>query len=302
MNPSPFTPGASLHEARYYTVENHEGHMVAHCRLCPHECIIADGHSGLCRSRMCRDGRLWALSYGEPCALAIDPIEKKPLLHYHPGTQCLSVACTGCNLRCLNCQNSSISQTSPWMAEHARWSPDDLVRLCLDRHLPAIAYTYTEPLTWIEYMADTARLAHEHGLRNILVSAGYVNETPLRELLPLIDAANIDLKSLDDDIYHRLNGASLSPVQRTLRLFRESGAWIEITNLLVDGWNTAPDQLRKLCHWLAANGFTQVPLHFSRCFPAYRLAGLRPTPLPTMYLARDIAHEEGIQRVHLGNV
>lgn len=302
MRTSATSPIKPLHEARYYTMENHEGQSMAHCHLCPHECIISEGHTGRCRSRLCQDNRLWAVSYDEPCALAIDPVEKKPLLHYHPGTECLSVACTGCNLRCLNCQNSSISQASPWQTEHAHWTPEDLVELCLDRKLPAIAYTYTEPFTWIEYMYDTARLAHEHGIHNILVSAGYVNEEPLRDLIPLIDAANIDLKSLDDEIYHRLNGASLAPVQRTLLLLRDSPVWLEITNLLIDGWNTDESHLRSLCHWLASNGFADVPVHFSRCFPAYRLTHLRPTPLASMELARDIAHEEGIKWVHLGNV
>ena len=221
------------------------------------------------------------MSYAEPCALAVDPVEKKPLNHFHPGTQCLSVACTGCNLRCLNCQNSSISQVKPEDVEHATWQPEDLVGVCLQQHLPSIAYTYTEPLTWIEYMLDTARLAHEHGIYNILVSAGYVNELPLRDLLPYLDAANIDLKSISDDVYHRLNGASLA---------------------LVDGWNTSEEMVRGLCRWLVDNDMADVPLHLSRCFPSYRMPDLKPTPIPDMLRARDIAKEEGIRWVHLGNM
>lgn len=276
--------------------------LAAHCDLCPHACLIREGHAGRCRSRVFHDGKLWAMSYAEPCALAVDPVEKKPLNHFHPGTQCLSVACTGCNLHCLNCQNSDISQAKPEDVEHATWLPEDLVGVCLQQHLPSIAYTYTEPLTWIEYMLDTARLAHEHGIYNILVSAGYVNEQPLRDLLPYLDAANIDLKSISDDVYHRLNGASLAPVQRTLRLIHEAGIELEVTNLLVDGWNTSEEMVRGLCRWLVDNGMADVPLHLSRCFPSYRMPDLRPTLLSDMMRAKDIAKEEGIRWVHLGNV
>ena len=276
--------------------------LAARCDLCPHACLIGEGHAGRCRSRVFRDGKLWATSYAEPCALAVDPVEKKPLNHFHPGTQCLSVACTGCNLRCLNCQNSSISQVKPEDVEYATWQPEDLVGVCLQQHLPSIAYTYTEPLTWFEYMLDTARLAHEHGIYNILVSAGYVNEQPLRDLLPYLDAANIDLKSISDDVYHRLSGASLAPVQRTLRLIHEADIELEVTNLLVDGWNTSEEMVRGLCRWLVDNDMADVPLHLSRCFPSYRMPDLKPTPIPDMLRARDIAKEEGIRWVHLGNM
>lgn len=299
-----------MKQAAYYHIEQiggngHDtagGTLAARCDLCPHACLIGEGHAGRCRSRVFRDGKLWATSYAEPCALAVDPVEKKPLNHFHPGTLCLSVACTGCNLRCLNCQNSSISQARPEDVEHATWQPADLVGVCLQQHLPSIAYTYTEPLTWIEYMLDTARLAHEQGIYNILVSAGYVNEQPLRDLLPFLDAANIDLKSISDDVYHRLNGASLAPVQRTLRLIHEAGVALEVTNLLVDGWNTSEEMVRALCRWLVDNGMADVPLHLSRCFPSYRMPNLRPTPFPVMMRAKDIAEEEGIRWVHLGNV
>ena len=267
--------------------ETGDAELAARCDLCPHACLIREGHAGRCRSRVFHDGKLWAMSYAEPCALAVDPVEKKPLNHFHPGTQCLSVACTGCNLRCLNCQNSSISQVKPEDVEHATWQPEDLVGVCLQQHLPSIAYTYTEPLTWIE---------------NILVSAGYVNELPLRDLLPYLDAANIDLKSISDDVYHRLNGASLAPVQRTLRLIHEAGIELEVTNLLVDGWNTSEEMVRGLCRWLVDNDMADVPLHLSRCFPSYRMPDLKPTPIPDMLRARDIAKEEGIRWVHLGNM
>lgn len=194
-----------MQEARFYTVTD-DG---VQCQLCPHHCRIKDGGRGLCRSRECRDGKLYALSYGQPCALAIDPVEKKPLNHFMPGTHCLSLSCTGCNLSCRWCQNSDISQAKPEQVESDQWSPEEMVDAALKRGLPSITYTYTEPFTWWEYMHDIAVLAHEKGLKSILVSAGYVEKEPLQELLPYLDAANIDIKAMDDAIYRKYCGASL---------------------------------------------------------------------------------------------
>ena len=182
-----------MNEARFYTPAD-EG---VKCLLCPHHCRIREGGRGLCRSRECRDGKLYALSYGRPCALAIDPVEKKPLNHFMPGTRCLSLSCTGCNLSCRWCQNSDISQAGPEEAESDEWSPEEIVDAALRRGLPSIAFTYTEPFTWWEYMYDIAAFAHDRDLKNILVSAGYVEREPLEELLPYLDAANIDIKAME---------------------------------------------------------------------------------------------------------
>ena len=195
-------------EAKYYTATRDD----VQCLLCPHHCRIREGGRGICRSRECRGGRLYALSYGKPCALAVDPVEKKPLNRFMPGTYCLSLSCTGCNHSCLWCQNSDISQVAPEDVDSTSLSPEAVVEMCLRRSLPSIAYTYTEPFTWWEYMYDIAVLAHNKGLKNILVSAGYVEKEPLREILPYLDAANIDIKAMDDDIYRKYCGASLAPV------------------------------------------------------------------------------------------
>ena len=285
-------------EARFYR-SSEKG---AQCLLCPHHCLIREGGRGLCRSRECRDGKLYALSYGTPCALAIDPVEKKPLNRFMPGTKCLSLSCTGCNLSCRWCQNSDISQVSPEEADHTPISPEEMVGLCIARGLPSIAYTYTEPLTWWEYMYDIAVLAHGNGLRNILVSAGYVEKEPLRELLPYLDAANIDIKAMDDAFYRKYCGATLAPVLENILLMHEAGVHVEITNLLVTGLNDSPEQVAGLCRWMAENGLQDVPLHFSRFFPRYRLRESEPTPKKTLLSARETALSSGIKTVFLGNI
>ena len=287
-----------MKEARFYTVTE-DG---VQCMLCPHHCRIKDGGRGICRSRECRDGRLYALSYGHPCAIAIDPVEKKPLNNFMPGTYCLSLSCTGCNLSCRWCQNSDISQVAPEDADSTLLSPEDIVDICLRRSLPSIAYTYTEPFTWWEYMYDIAVLAHDKGLKNILVSAGYVEKEPLREILPYIDAANIDIKAIDDSFYRKYCGATLSPVLDNILAMKDAGVHVEITNLLVTGLNDSEECVVALCRWMSSNGLQDVPLHFSRFFPRYRLKEADPTPKATLQRAREIALSSGIKTVYLGNI
>ena len=286
-------------ESRYY--QHLEGGGVE-CTLCPHHCHIAEGKAGICRSRRNHDGMLVSEVYGKPCALAIDPVEKKPLYHFHPGTTCLSLACTGCNFRCLNCQNHDISQASPEQVDYYRLSPEEVVSLCLKHHCPGIAYTYTEPLTYIEYITDTARLAHEAGLWNILVTAGYVCQEPLADLLPYLDAANIDLKSFSDDIYKKVSGGRLQPVLDTILAMRDADVWIELTNLVIPGINDDLQMIRQMSRWLADNQLAEAPLHFSRFFPRFKMQDIQPTPLHTLQAAKRIAEEEGIRYVYLGNV
>ena len=272
------------------------------CLLCPHHCRIQEGGRGLCRSRACQDGKLYARSYGMPCALAVDPVEKKPLNRFMPGTFCLSLSCAGCNLSCRWCQNSDISQAAPEETDSAFLSPEQVVDLCLQRGLPSLAFTYTEPFTWWEYMYDIAVLAHENGLKNILVSAGYVEKEPLRELLPYLDAANIDIKALDDAFYRRYCGATLAPVLENILAMHRAGVHLEITNLLIPGLNDSEDQVRKLCEWMLDGGLRAVPLHFSRYFPRYRMSRPGPTPAKILCQASDLALSLGIETVFLGNI
>ena len=304
-------------ECKYY---HQQDNGQVECTLCPHHCRIANGKTGICRSRRNRDGVLVSEAYGRPCALAIDPIEKKPLYHFHPGTQCLSIACTGCNFRCLNCQNHDISQAAPSETETYELSPSQVVELCLKHHCPGIAYTYTEPLTYIEYITDTARLAHDAGLWNILVTAGYVCREPLNDLLPFLDAANVDLKAFSDDFYRNVCGGRLQPVLDTILAMRDAGVWIELTNLVIPSMNrrdgnqedrtasataTGNDDMetiRLMCRWIADNGLADNPLHFSRFFPRFKMRNTPPTPVSTLQRAKQIANEEGLRNVYLGNV
>jgi pyruvate formate lyase activating enzyme len=287
-----------MHEAEYYTTTA----KGVRCDLCPHGCNLAEGQHGLCRSRVNHGGKLYSAVYGRPCSIAIDPVEKKPLYHFHPGTKCLSIACTGCNLACRFCQNYEISQVSPDEVEDTDLPPEKVVELCISHHLKSIAYTYTEPLTYYEYVRDCARLAHEHGLLNILVSAGYINQKPLEAIAPYIDAANIDLKSFSDDIYRRVSNATLKPVLDTLLTLKRAGVWVEITNLIVPTVNDDMKMIGEMCCWLVDNGFAENPLHLSRFFPMYKMSQLQPTPISTMRQAQQIATDAGIKWVYLGNV
>ena len=286
-------------EARYY-LRLDDGSV--ECQLCPHHCHIANGRSGRCRSRRNHDGVLVSEVYAKPCSLAIDPIEKKPLYHFHPGTTCLSLACTGCNFRCLNCQNHDISQATPDEVDYYELTPEQIVSLCLKHHCPGIAYTYTEPLTYIEYVTDTARLAHEKGLWNILVTAGYVCQEPLAELLPYLDATNIDLKSFSDDIYQHVSGGHLQPVLDTILAMKKAGVWIELTNLVIPGVNDDMEMIRQMCEWIVSNGLAETPLHFSRFFPRYKMQDITPTPVKILKAAKQTALDAGIKHVYLGNV
>lgn len=287
------------HECNYY--RSVDG-SVAECLLCPHHCRIPPGQTGRCRSRRNLSGRLVSDAYGHPCALAIDPIEKKPLYHFHPGTKCLSIACTGCNFRCLHCQNHEISQAAPHEVRSTELLPDEVVALCMKEGCPGMAYTYTEPLTYLEYVVDTARRAHAKGLWNVLVTAGYVNAAPLADLLPYLDAANIDLKYFSDDLYRRMSGGQLSVVLDTILAMHDAGVWIELTYLVIPGVNDDFDQIRAMSQWMAAHALTDVPLHLNRFFPRYRMRHMPPTPLRTLEMARDVVLGEGIKHVYIGNV
>ena len=285
-------------EARYY-VPTPRG---MRCQLCPNECDIREGETGDCRTRVTEDGKMYSIVYGNPCSIHIDPIEKKPLFHFLPQSRAFSVATAGCNLACLNCQNWQISQKSPKETRNYDLMPDKLVQKAARNNCDSIAYTYSEPIVFYEYMYDSARLAREQGLRNVMISAGYIKERPLRALCKYIDAANIDLKSFSNDIYMRLNAGDLDTVLNTLRIMKEEGVWLEITNLVVPEWTDDIGMIRKMSQWLYKEGFKDVPLHFSRFTPMYKLNHLPPTPVSKLKKAHQTALDEGLNYVYIGNV
>lgn len=272
------------------------------CQICPNECTIKPGNVGDCRNRKNIDGKLYSIAYGNPCTIHIDPIEKKPLYHFYPQSRTFSLATAGCNLACLNCQNWSISQTTPEDTDNYDLMPDKAVETAIKNKCRIIAYTYSEPITFYEYTYDTSVLAHQAGLKNVLVSAGYINEEPLRKLAMHIDAANIDLKSFDSDTYMRLNGGNLKTILNTLLVLKQEGVWIEITNLIVPNWTDDLATIKKMCDWLFENGFEDYPLHFSRFHPTFKLTNLPPTPVHVLDQARVIAKAAGLKHVYVGNV
>jgi pyruvate formate lyase activating enzyme len=249
-----------------------------------------------------RGGTYYTLAYGNPCAVHVDPIEKKPLFHYLPGSASFSIATAGCNLDCRFCQNWQISQSRPEDLVNEEMTPEQVVDAALASGSRTVAYTYSEPTVFLEYMLDCAKLAHERGLRNVYHSNGYIAEAPLRELCGYLDAANVDLKGFTDDYYSDMCGGSLAPVLRSLRVLREEGVHLEITTLLIPGRNDDPETLRLMCRWIRQNLGPSVPVHFSRFHPQHRLTDVPPTPVERLEAARAIAMEEGLEYVYIGNV
>ncbi len=272
------------------------------CRLCPRRCRLREGERGDCRVRIHLDGKLQTLVYGNPCAVHVDPIEKKPLFHVLPATGAFSIATAGCNLHCQFCQNWQISQRPPEETDNYDMPPQRVVARALNTNCRSIAYTYSDPIIFYEYMLDTARLARQYGLLNLMVTAGYIEREPMLELCPLIDAANVDLKGISEDYYRKMAGASLKPVLDTIMLMKKNNVWVELTNLVVPTWNDSARDIRRLCRWIARHPGIDTPLHFSRFWPMHRLRNLPPTPVATLQRARQIALEEGLRYVYVGNV
>ena len=272
------------------------------CGICPRGCRLAAGATGDCRARRNVGGRIVPLAYGRPAAVALDPIEKKPLFHFLPGATALSLGTAGCNLHCRNCQNADISQASPDALPAEDLSPDALVALMRRTDARIVAYTYNEPLVAFEYVLDCARAVRAAGGFNVLVSAGYVNPAPLAALLPLLDAANIDLKTMSKDGYRVMCGVSRDPVLATLRTLAHAPVVLEVTNLVIPGFNDSPRDLSDWCAFVARDLGADVPVHFSRFFPRHRLMDRPPTPLATLARAADLARDHGLRYVYCGNV
>lgn len=285
--------------ARFYS-SGSDGKVT--CQLCPHACVLSDGDTGICRNRQNRSGEMTLVGYGVIASAGLDPIEKKPLFHFHPGRRVYSIGGYGCNLRCLFCQNHETSQCAP---------PQEVLSVIeqpvsiVDRakhysDCVGIAYTYNEPTVFFELMVQTATLAAEHGLHNVMVSNGFINREPLKELTRHIDAFNIDIKSFSDDFYRRMTGARLGPVLDSLITIRESGRHLELTYLVIPGQNDSPAEAEAMSRWIAENLGSDTPLHINRYFPSYRLK-LPPTPFRSILDLGEIARN-WLSFVYMGNL
>lgn len=272
------------------------------CLLCPFTCKIPRDASGICRVRKNRNGKLYSLVYGRPVTIHVDPVEKKPFYHFLPGTEALSLATVGCNLRCSFCQNWEISQATPGSQPEYDGPPAKIVEKAVSSKAPSIACTYTEPIVFFEYTRDIARAAAPKGIKTIMISAGFINKKPLLELCKVLSAIKVDLKAFDDDFYRDLVQGRLKPVLNTLVTIRNAGVWLEIVNLLIPGKNDSHAGIKKMCGWIKENLGADTPLHFTRFYPLYKLNNIPPTPAKTLETARKIGIDSGLNFVYVGNL
>lgn len=272
------------------------------CYLCPRNCVLKNGMRGFCLVRGPRDGKHYTFVYGNPTAVHVDPIEKKPLFHFLPATSAFSIATAGCNYRCKNCQNWQISQFPPEETYNQYLPPKAVVEETIKYKCPTIAYTYTEPAVFYEYMLDTAKIAKAHGIRNIFHSNGALNPEPAEEISLYLDGANIDLKGFTQGFYSKIPEGDLETVLNTIKILKKNRVHVEITNLVVPPFNDDIKMIRNMCKWIRDEVGKDTPLHFSRFSPTYKLKNLSPTPVKTLEEARKVAIEEGLQYVYIGNV
>ncbi|MFH7319875.1 AmmeMemoRadiSam system radical SAM enzyme [Desulfurivibrio sp. D14AmB] len=290
-----------METARFYRVLDEDK---VQCYLCPHHCRITPGKRGICRVRENRAGTLYTLNYGRLISGNIDPIEKKPIFHLLPGSLSYSIATVGCNFRCLHCQNYEISQ---YPALHNNeiagilHTPAEVVAAAQAGSCRSISYTYVEPTIFYEFAFDTAQLARKAGVRNIFVSNGYIGPEATREIAPWLDAINIDLKAFSQRFYHEVCGAHLQPVLDTIILMKELGIWVEVTTLIIPGWNDSTEELTEIARFLVAID-PHIPWHVSRFWPTYKMMGPHPTPPETLHRAREIGRASGLHHVYVGNI
>ena len=291
--------GVSVRDAMWF--ERLEDKAVR-CTLCPRDCIVADVERGYCGVRENRGGDYKTLVYGTLCSLAVDPIEKKPLFHYLPGTTALSIATPGCNIECKFCQNWEISQFRPEQVQTVTVPPENLVRMARSEGHPTIAYTYSEPVIFYEYMHDTAAVGRENGIGSVIISNGYIHEEPLRELCQHLTGVKIDLKAFTETFYRDQCAGRLKPVLEALEILTDIGIHTEIVVLIIPTLNDSTEEIGEMSRWIVSHMGEEVPLHFSRFHPTYRLKNLPPTPIETLERARRVAMDAGLQYVYIGNV
>lgn len=273
------------------------------CALCAHRCVIHDGKTGICGVRRNTKGVLYSLVYGQVAAAHIDPIEKKPLFHFLPGTSSFSISTVGCNFRCDFCQNWEISQAAEALTtvKAETISPETIVKQAQAHQAPSISYTYTEPTIYFEYALDTMKLARKAGIKNVFVTNGFMTPECLAEAQPYLDAANVDLKSFSDDFYAKVCGGRLAPVLDSIRLMHQYKIWVEVTTLVIPGMNDSRKELQGIAHFLAGVD-ASIPWHISKFFPGYKMASAQATPLAKLQEAHAIGKETGLRYVYMGNI
>ena len=278
------------------------GDVQVECELCPHHCQLGERDRGFCRTRLVKDGKLWTVAFGNPCALHIDPVEKKPLYHFYPTAPILSLATGGCNLRCLNCQNWEISQSRPEEVATLDMPPEQVVSLAQKKAVKLLAFTYSDPIVFYEYTYESAALGKESGLASVLVTAGYIQPQPLQKLCQVCAAATVDVKAFTDSFYRRVSGATLEPVLRSLTVMRAAGLWLEVSNLVVPTMSDNLTDIARLSKWVVDELGADTPFHFLRFHPDYQLTRLPVTPISTLEDARKAALDAGLNYVYIGNV
>ncbi|PIZ52564.1 AmmeMemoRadiSam system radical SAM enzyme [Candidatus Woesearchaeota archaeon CG_4_10_14_0_2_um_filter_33_10] len=272
------------------------------CFLCPKKCVIEKDSYGFCNARKNIDGKLYSAVYSNPCAVHIDPIEKKPLYHFMPGEKALSIGTIGCNLECKHCQNWTMSRAKPEGIVTQKISPEEIIEIAVEKGCGIISYTYNEPTVFFEYMLDCAKIAKKKGLKNTIVSNGFINEEPLKELCKYIDGANVDLKSFNNKFYKDICSAWLEPVLESLKILKQKNVWLEITNLIIPTLNDNIKEIGKMCIWIKENLGADVPLHFTGFYPCYKLLDIPKTSPEILKKARKIALKTGIKHSYVGNV
>jgi pyruvate formate lyase activating enzyme len=273
------------------------------CEVCFRECLLKEGQRSFCRNKENISGRLYNMVHSKPSAVQIDPIEKEPALHMLPGTEILCFGTAGCNFRCKFCQNWHLSQRSIEEVNYTyELSPEDAVRMAIEKDIPTVSFTYNDPVSFYEYVYDVARLAKQKGLKVLWHSNGTLNPEPLKELLKFTDAVTIDLKGFTEEFYQNISSAKLEPCLRSMKIIKEEGVWLEIVNLHIPTLNDNPRDVKRMCLWIKENLGKDIPLHFSRFFPAYRLTTLTATPISTLEQAYEIAKGVGLEYVTIGNV
>ncbi len=292
-------PTPELHEALHYKTMDKQ---TVQCMLCPWQCIVAPGGRGNCGVRENRNGSYFALTYGRPCVMNNDPIEKKPFFHVYPGSKAFSIATVGCNIDCKFCQNWDISQKNPDDISVPFRTPQDIANMAIQAKARTVAYTYSEPTVFFEYMIDCAKEAKKLGLGNIVVSNGFINEEPLKQLCEIMTAIKIDLKAFSQQFYGNICGGQLTPVLNTLKFLAKSGVWFEIVVLIIPTLNDNMDEIKRMSEWIVNNLGPNVPLHFTRFHPAYKIQNLPATPVETLSKVNEIARSQGCNFVYGGNM